>query len=125
MLEWASSLSAILQTMNHPIFFKNPVSKICYILCVGCLFPILGSGDEVIDLVPFEVTGSRIPSEGFRSDVGLLTINSDDLSASNPESLWETLETVSGLHIEQSAGLGGNASVYRTCAVVNRILQRY
>lgn len=65
---------------------------------------------EVIDLAPFEVVDSRLPGETVSGQV--ISISSDDMADENPFSLWDAMNAISEIQVEQAAGLGGNASIY-------------
>lgn len=60
-------------------------------------------------MAPFEVLGSRLESSVSGST---LVLESEDLAGSLTTSLWEAMQQLPGVHIDQPAGLGGNAMLY-------------
>ena len=83
-------------------FRKGSIAGLSLVVCsVAC-------SAEVIDLSPFEVTGSRIPGDA----PGLVVIDSTSLQSGLTNSTWDALDGLSGLHVEQASGMGGKASLY-------------
>ncbi len=95
--------------MTKLIYFKKFVVKASPLLVGALLFNPVMVASEIHELAPFEVLGSRFDSVGT-GPVQLL--DAEALAAARTGSLWEALQDFAGIHVDQPAGLGGNAMLY-------------
>lgn len=67
------------------------------------------SADDIIELAPFQVIGSRL---GDYETGSAQELGSGELGSLQAVSLWESMQQLAGVHIDQPAGLGGNTMLY-------------
>lgn len=86
-------------------------SSLVCVLTLAAALPGVGAEQTVLDLDPVLIGASRLADPVFGGPPPQ-TLDKWEFNLINPRSVWEALEELPGLYIEQPGAMGGNASLY-------------
>ncbi len=95
-------------------------------LVAAMLLPTLAAAQEppapIVQLPDMTVTATRVPTLADRIPAGVTIITRNTIESRGYTTLVEALSAVPGLHVVQSGGQGGNASVFIRGTNSNQVL---